>query len=350
MAAEIPHTPSEHDLPPSHLPLDAIVPRLSMPGRHSASQPPKEARSESRVPLIPPPPNRAGRTQGRAISGQPAHGEDHEALAGTITPETIGSAALQAAANETVYRTYNQELRRKIAELGARVNPHVLTETEGYIGSGASHHVWKLPGGTEVIKVPVYDGIPNPALDDPDLQVTWDTVRRTQKDTVRGLENAKGHDKLEQLVKHIDIDSPQGGAIICKYIEGKTLADMSAEERAAVPQQHFDELIRTLGDTIDRNILFDDLGAAGNIIHHPDTGFILLDFGAADHIKVPRHADELVRRFSVDVLFQSGFRDGPAPQDAQAFYKAYRRAFGVGSTAVLRDLWRRHAYHMPDNL
>jgi hypothetical protein len=354
MSPEIPD-PSDRQSNADSVFFGGPVPDLSIPSRYAMQVPEPQKPTADKPMIIRRQPNNGAEQPTPAEAIDPPAPSTEVAVPAAVgallrppdTPDNL-ETELDAETLQT-YRDSNHILRSKIAALHATSDDPDLSQIEGYIASGGTHHVFILPNGEEVIKVPVFDGVPKPHLNDADPGVIWNEVKSTQQTLTQALARVKGREGFEQIVSPVDIDDAQAGAIVCKYIPGTTLGNMSPEERAQIPQSHFDGFIRTFDVSVELNLLFDDLGASGNIIHHPEGGFTLLDFETADHITVPRHTADLLLDMSRDVLFQGGHGE-TLPRDAQTFYQSYNQAFGDVEAAKLKHLWQRQEYILPDDL
>jgi len=187
---------------------------------------------------------------------QPQNLEQHSLLRDEADPEVFST-----------YQDTGKRLREQTAEI-TKSDPDAPIQMDGYIASGSQHHVFELPDGKNVIKVPIFDGVHNTDLS------SWEFVREMQEQGVEALQRAKGHDGLEQIVAYVKDETT--GSIICEKVPGTTVNNMQPEEFNNVPQEHFDKLIKTLGTVDQLGLFFDDLGASENVIYHPDKGFTLI--------------------------------------------------------------------------
>lgn len=97
-------------------------------------------------------------------------------------------------------------------------------------------------------------------------------IRSKVNERASALSRAKGIDGLEQGVA-VSYDPT---VLVAEMAPGKDMASMTHEERAAIPQEHWDKLSQTVREAIANGISIDT--NSDNFLYDPGSGFTVIDF------------------------------------------------------------------------
>ncbi len=198
-----------------------------------------------------------------------ANGENHE-LPG-FAPDDFRYFEAQRSPHEQAQVEYREGLLRgyepfdaEVERIKTQLETKPAKEIEGFLASGNGSDVFTVenngkPYALRINKVTVKDGAYNNAAH-------IDSY-------LEGPFRAANIDGMERLVGL----SYEKGATVGEIIPGKPMAEYSAQEIAAIPQEHYKKLAITVVQAAKAGISID--GNEGNLLYDTESGFGFVDFG-----------------------------------------------------------------------
>lgn len=201
----------------------------------------------------------------------------------------------------------------------------------GFIDEGSFCYVFRTLDG-KVIKIP---GV-GQGLDTSDRSklprpgIMWHSY-------ATALKQGQGTKDLEQFVAYIDDRGVSGrGAVVCEFVAGKTLANLTDHERQHIPAGHLQQLMRIFQTLESRDLMNDP--SFKNIVYDPKQGFTIIDYFTVEmwnktygSLNVSPKASDMAAAFIRDYVNINWHYT-----QTQRYVEAFQQTFGKAAAKKLK--------------